>query len=61
MMIDDDDGDDYDDDVVVSGHRHNDLCSRDSELRQKLMNCGKLSNQAPSVKGRLNGLCYTST
>ena len=37
------------------------LCLRDSKLRQMLMASGKLSNQVPSVKSRLNGSCYSST
>ena len=32
---------------------------RDSELGQMLMTCGKLSNQAPSVKSRINETWYS--
>ena len=56
--------------MIASGHRETttlklividiDICRRDSELGQILMTFGKLSNQAPSVKSRLNGSCYSS-
>ena len=46
--------------MVGAGTRDNcpyvdkDLCGTDSELGQMLMTCGKLSNQATSVKSTLN-------
>ena len=51
--------------VVASGHKETVALKlivvhiSDSELGQLLMTCGKLSNQAPSVKSRLNCLCYS--
>ena len=75
-MIDDDDDDDDDDDEVAHGWRprggeraQRDTAPkvividfhRDSELGQMSMTCGKLSNQAPSVKSRFNGSGYSST
>ena len=41
--------------MVTSGHRETAVLKcRDSEVGQMLMTCGKLSNQAPSVKSRRN-------
>ena len=55
--------------MVASEHRETAIklivvYRRDSELGQMLTTCGKLSNQAPSVKIRLNRfrlqLCYVT-
>lgn len=69
---DDDDGDGQpmvgDFHVWASAHRKlavlkvdSGLCRRGSELVHMLMTCGKLPNQVPSVKSRLNGSRYSST
>ena len=51
--LDDNDDNDVDND-------NDDSSRRDSELGRMLMTCGKLSNQAPPVKSRLNGSRYSS-
>ena len=65
---DDYDCDDDDDSLLVWWAGTERICSyvdsdsprRDLKLRQMLMTCGKLSNQAPAVKSRLNGSCNSS-
>ena len=54
-----DNGDDDDEDDNDGDDANSDRLRRDSELGQMSMTCGKLSNQAPSVKSRLNGSSHS--